>query len=229
MEATCKKAALVGASDFNAAHFARQRFDCVVAVDGGFAHLRALGREPDAVVGDFDSLGYVPAAPDVRRFPPEKDESDMELACRVAVEAGADTLVLYGCLGRRLDHTLANLHVMLHLARGGVRVLAVGDAYAVAVLHGEPGKPGRIAFASIPLHQLEQGEYRNFVSVFAFGGLAAGVSERGLKYGLEGAALSDDVSLGLSNEFVGKPASIQVEEGGLVVTFPLAAWDYLEG
>ena len=219
------RAALVGASDFNARHFAAHRFDLVVAVDGGFAHLQDAGVVPDAVVGDFDSLGYVPDAPDVRRFPPEKDESDMELACRVATEAGCDEIVLYGCLGRRVDHTFANVQLMLGLARAGVRTSAIGDSYALVVIHGAPGKPGVLAFDPIVLESLRAKPYERYLSVFALGGVASGVCEQGLKYGLEDATLPDDVSLGLSNEFTGEAVRISVGQGSLLVSFPLAAWD----
>ena len=78
--------ALVGASEFNAEHFqmmdAEEAFDYVIAVDGGFAHLEAIGRMPDMAMGDFDSLGYVPSIPQVSRFSSNKDASDMELALR---------------------------------------------------------------------------------------------------------------------------------------------------
>ena len=221
------RAALVGSSDFNAEHFTAQQFSYIVAVDGGYAHLQAVGVVPDAVIGDFDSLGYVPEAADVRRFPPEKDESDMELALRLTVEAACDEVVLYGCLGRRIDHTVANVQLMLARARAGQRVLAVGDDYAIAVIHATREMPGELAFDAIPPEALLSGPYANYVSVFAVGGPASGVWLRGLKYRLQGATLADDVSRGLSNEFIGESASIRVEAGGLLVTFPLAAWDYL--
>ena len=222
------RAALVGASDFNGGHFAGERFDFVVAVDGGYAYLVDAGVAADVVVGDFDSLGYVPEAKDVRCFPPEKDESDLELACRVALEAGCDSLVLYGCLGRRLDHTLAVLQVMVKLARQGICVRAVGDEFALAVLCGETGQ-GCLRFAPVPLDGFANGQYRNYLSAFAYGGAAAGVYEVGLKYALDDATVSDDVSLGLSNEFTGTAAEVRVRAGCLVVTFPLAAWAYLNG
>ncbi|MDO4533839.1 MAG: thiamine diphosphokinase [Coriobacteriia bacterium] len=221
------RAALVGASDFNGGHFAGECFDFVVAVDGGFAYLRDVGVAADVVVGDFDSLGYVPEAKDVRCFPPEKDESDLELACRVACEAGCDSLVLYGCLGRRFDHTLAVLQVMVKFARRGIRVCAVGDEFALAVLCGDAGQ-GCLRFAAAPLDGFGNGMYRNYLSAFAYGGAAAGVCERGLKYALDDATVPDDVSLGLSNEFTGAAAEVRVRTGCLVVTFPLAAWEYLE-
>ena len=223
------KAALVGASDFNAEHFASCSFDLVVAVDGGYAHLRDAGVAPDAVVGDFDSLGFVPAGPDVRRFPPEKDESDMGLACRLAVEAGCDELVLYGCLGRRFDHTMGNIQLMLAQARAGRRVFAVGDGFAVAVLHAQAGKPSTLSFRAIPAEALASGEYGNYISAFAIGGAAHGVWEHGLRYTLDGVDLPDDTTWGLSNEFAaGKESAVSVEEGSLLVTFPLAAWEHLD-
>ena len=79
--ATC---ALVAAGDFNSEHFTKSdaigAFDEVYAVDGGYAFLDAIGREPDVVVGDFDSLGYVPQSQRLHRFPMHKDKSDLELA-----------------------------------------------------------------------------------------------------------------------------------------------------
>ena len=219
---------MVGASDFNEKHFAQQRFDAVVAVDGGYAHLQQAGVQPDIVVGDFDSLGYVPEGDDVRVFPSEKDMSDMELACRAAAEAGCDTVVLYGCLGRRFDHTVANMQVMHAAARAGQRVYAVGDGYALAMLHAQGENPAGLAFSAIPLDALQDEPYRNYVSVFALGGVARGVWEHGLKYDLHGVDLSDGTSWGLSNEFTGAPAHVVVKEGSLLIVFPLAAWEYLQ-
>ena len=222
------RAALVGASTFEADHFRKQHFDYVVAVDGGYAHLQALGVEPDEVVGDFDSLGYVPSAEKVIRYPSEKDASDMALACDIAAAAGCDELVLYGALGGRLDHTLANLALMQGQARAGRRICAVGEGCVVAMLAATEGRAAELRFQAIPLEKLTAEPYRNFLSVFAWGGVAHGVWERGLKYSLEGAVLKDDISLGLSNEFTETEASIGLEQGILLIVVPLAAWDFSE-
>ena len=98
--------ALVGASEFNAEHFqmmdAEEAFDYVIAVDGGFAHLEAIGRMPDMAMGDFDSLGYVPSIPQVSRFSSNKDASDMELALRRGKTFRHKEVYVYGGLGGRL-------------------------------------------------------------------------------------------------------------------------------
>lgn len=251
------RAALVGAVYFNAEHFRSQDFDCVIAVDRGYASLRRIGIMPDAAVGDFDSLGFVPACP-TRAFPVEKDASDMELAMREALDRGADEVLLYGAFSARLDHTLANLQMLCGYAQRGVRVYGIGDAFAITALAASSDtgvhtaslafRGARLQCAGLareghahdevhsecnlpePVREgtADAGAYGNFVSVFAFCGTAHDVTESGLKYGLAHADLPDTTSRGLSNEFTSSDALIEVGDGTLVVTFPLEAWDALE-
>ncbi|MFR5092020.1 MAG: hypothetical protein ACLTDR_08455 [Adlercreutzia equolifaciens] len=65
--------ALVGASEFNSEQFSARNgagaFDAVIAVDGGFASLAAVGCAPDLAIGDFDSAGMCPRGGSVA-FPP---------------------------------------------------------------------------------------------------------------------------------------------------------------
>ena len=205
--------ALVGAVEFNAADFqARQaagEFDFVIAVDAGFAHLEAIGVAPDMAVGDFDSLGYVPKARRVSRHPVKKDKSDMELAMEKAVAWDHDELVIYGALGARLDHTLANLQLFARFSERDVYVTAIGDTYAVRLLTG----PDVI---ELPVTQ-------GTVSVFSANDTARGVIERGMAYSLDDEPLSNRTSRGLSNELTGEEATVAVEQGTLYVFYPLLA------
>ena len=57
-----------------------QEFDAVYAVDGGYAALQERGIAPNAVFGDFDSLGRVPSHPCVFEYDTHKDFTDMDLA-----------------------------------------------------------------------------------------------------------------------------------------------------
>lgn len=204
--------ALVGAIDFNADDFQRRlaqgEFDQVIAVDAGFAHLEAIGVVPDMAVGDFDSLGYVPKCKRVSRYPVEKDASDMELAMEKACAWGFDELVIYGALGGRLDHTIANLQLFASFSERGVYVLGVGDTYAVRLLTGPD-------VYELPV--LDAGT----VSVFAANDVARGVIERGMKYSLDDEPLTNRTSLGLSNELMGNPATVAVEAGTLYIFHPL--------
>ena len=62
-----------------------------------------------------------------------------------------------------------------------------------------------------------EGETGNTLSIFCLGEPAHGVTLEGLKYPLQGATMTAQVPLGVSNEFLGGPARITVERGTLVV------------
>ena len=177
--------------------------DLVIAADGGYAQLEARGAVPDLLVGDFDSLGYVPDHPHIVRHPVAKDDTDTALALREGWRRGFRTFHIYGGMGGRLDHTLANLQLLVGVARQGGGAILVGEqAVATALVSGE------LRFPAGCLGTL---------SVFAAGGAARGVSLTGLRYPLAGGSLTGDVPLGVSNEFLGGPATVAVEEGAVLV------------
>ena len=181
-----------------------QKDDYILAADGGLAHLQKLGLTPDGIIGDFDSLGYVPQNSQV--FPVEKDDTDSMLAVRKGLELGYKEFILYGALdGPRLDHTIANLQTLLFLESQGAKGTLVGLRYLITTV-----KNGVL---KLPLAE------SGIVSVFCLGEKARGVTIRGLKYGLENGQLDSSFPLGVSNHFVGKPAAIRVEEGSLLVIY----------
>ena len=207
-----KTCALVAACDFNAGHFREQwergAYRYILAVDGGFARLREIGCVPHYVLGDFDSLGYVPQGDNVEVHPAHKDESDLELALEHVFAHGCEEVAVYGALGGRLDHTMAALQTCARFAEAGLGVTLYGMDVAVRVLAGP---------ARFELPPLERG----IVSVFSATDEAAGVSEWGMEYPLSDARLTNRTTLGLSNELRGEPAGVSVERGTLYVFHPL--------
>lgn len=207
-----KTYALVGASDFNEAEFASMdaqgAFDWVIAVDGGYASLERIGRTPDMALGDFDSLGYVPRGVRTSRFSPHKDKSDMELALDRAKSDRATDVYVFGALGRRLDHTLANVQLFAKFSESGLRITAIGNSEALVFVTGPDTfeAPAR-----------ESGT----VSVFAMNDVCSGVFERGLEWELDDAVLTNRTSLGLSNELIGEAVMIGVESGTIAIFYPL--------
>ena len=178
--------------------------DYILAADGGLAHLQKLGLTPDGIIGDFDSLGYVPQNSQV--FPVEKDDTDSMLAVRKGLELGYKEFILYGALdGPRLDHTIANLQTLLFLESQGAKGTLVGLKYLITTV-----KNGVL---KLPLAE------SGIVSVFCLGEKARGVTIQGLKYGLENGQLDSSFPLGVSNHFVGKESSVAVEEGTLIVMY----------
>ena len=179
--------------------------DLVIAADGGLAHVQALQIQPDVILGDFDSLGYVPESAKV--FPVEKDDTDAMLAVRHGLSVGCDKFLIYGGLeGPRLDHTLANFQTLQFLADHGAEGCLIGKDSVVTVLSG-----GTMHFPA---------ENEGILSVFCMGEDATGVTIEGAKYALKDGTLTAGFPLGVSNRFVGKPVAVRVERGSLLVLYP---------
>ena len=174
----------------------------VIAADGGLRHTEKLGIAPDAVLGDFDSLGFCPEGANV--FPVEKDDTDAMLAVRLGLERGCGEFLLYGSLdGPRLDHTVANFQTLQFLADHGAAGYLIGNTTMVTVV-----KNGKITFPA---------GLSGTISVFCMGPDAVWVTEKGLFYGLENGTLSSGFPLGVSNHFTGEAAEISVKNGSLLV------------
>lgn len=181
--------------------------DLLIAADGGLQHALALGLQPDVILGDFDSLGYVPEQ--ARKFPVEKDDTDSMLAVRHGLQAGCREFYLYGSLdGPRLDHTLANFQTLQFLADHNAMGYLIGKRYAATVIQNRS-----IAFDA---------SAKGIISVFCLGADARGVSISGLKYTLEDGLLTAGFPLGVSNHFVGQEAKITVTDGSLLLLYDKA-------
>ena len=103
-----------------------------IAADGGVLHAQKLGVKPDCVLGDFDSLGYVPDDAD-EVYPSRKDDTDTMLAVRHGLAKGLTDFVLLGGLGGRLDHTVANIAALAFLRIHGARGMLVDEHTVVRV------------------------------------------------------------------------------------------------
>ena len=178
--------------------------DLLIAADGGFSHLQKFGLTPHSVLGDFDSLGYVPE--DAKIFPIEKDDTDSMLCVRHGLAQGFRRFVLYGALdGPRLDHTLANLQTLQFLADHGAEGYLVGNTNIATVV-----KNGTRHFPATAT---------GILSVFCMGSDAQGITLENLHYPMERGSLSAGFPLGVSNHFIGKAATVRVEDGSLLLLY----------
>jgi thiamine pyrophosphokinase len=183
----------------------------VIGADGGALRTDRIGRRPDIVVGDGDSLG--PAAIErfradgieVRLVPAEKDQSDTELAVTTAIEVGATRLTVLGAFGgRRFDHALANVALLALPALGGRPIALLDERTRVRLLTGP---------ASLDL----EGRNGDVVSLLPFGADVEGVVTRGLQYPLRDETLEAGPARGLSNVRVGTAALVTARSGRLLV------------
>lgn len=209
---------IVGAGDFTPRGFAPVPGDLVLAADGGYRALCSLGYTPDLLLGDFDSLGDLPLPPDlpVLRFPARKDDTDTGLALRHGLDRGFRDFALYGCAGGRVDHLLANLQSMARVSRLGATIRLAAPEYDAWALTGpapDASAPGPAATLTLP-----DRPGGTLVSVFCHGDRAEGVTLTGLSYPLDGADLTGDFPLGVSNRRLeGQPATVSVRRGTLLI------------
>jgi len=183
----------------------RYRAGYVVAADGGIQHAELLGVRPDLWIGDFDSSsrGEHPEL-EVEIHPRDKDQLDAELAMGRALERGATTLILWGALGGRFDHTLAlALIAVKYAARGLEVVLHSGDESARPVLSGRVYALETTSGETLSLLALEKME---------------GLNLSGVRWPLRGATLERGSGWGMSNVALAGRVDLSCARGaGLVV------------
>ena len=203
------KCIIFGAAGFDGLLCNIQSEDFVIAADGGVTHCTQIARTPDVILGDFDSLGYVPDGAQV--FPVEKDDTDVMLAIRHGLDRGFREFWIYGGLeGPRMDHTMANLQALSYLCQHGAQGYLIGKEQIMTVIEQQTA-----VFPS---------SAEGIVSIFCMGEKADGIHIRGLHYCLENGTLTGDFPLGVSNHFTGCEAEISVKTGRL-----LLIWDRKNG
>ena len=185
--------------------------DIVIAADGGYVKAVEAGLEPSAIIGDFDSAPPPETAlAHIIKLNRDKDDTDMLAAIKLGLRRGYKIFVLYGGVGGRLDHTVANFAVLRYLNNFDARGYLIDrDSIATIITEGKITLPKTA---------------RGTVSVFAYGGEASGVSYKNLDYILSDASLCSDYPLGVSNAVAltqkAAPAEISVKHGSLLVFFP---------
>lgn len=176
--------------------------DYVIAADKGLDNLKKIGIKPDVIIGDFDSLGFVPSGENIKRLPVEKDDTDVGFAVNYAFELGYKEFVIYGAIGGLLDHTVANLQLSAYISSKGGKSVFVGE---------------NVFVTSITNDTLKISNGKGRLSVFALSDKAEGVFLSGLKYPLENAVIENTFTIGVSNEFTDKSAKITVKNGTLLI------------
>jgi thiamine pyrophosphokinase len=178
------------------------------AADGGAHWLNERGLHPDVLVGDMDSVSrklverLEGGGCRIVRYPTDKDETDTELALRVAVEDGHSGLTLLGAIGDRLDHSLANVAVL------GAPFLSAVDVCLFDGMARAWHVTGRRVIRGAP---------GDVVSLLPLGTRAEGIRTEGLEYALDHGALEPASPRGMSNVMTAQEAIVSLERGRLYV------------
>ncbi|MCU0499311.1 MAG: thiamine diphosphokinase [Anaerolineae bacterium] len=185
----------------------------IIAADGGARIAHSFGLQPHVVIGDMDSLtsAEIVALRDqsaqIHAYPPEKNETDLELAFQYAARIGVDWIRVIGALGDRFDQTIANMYLMALPDLHGRDVACVAGRQQIFL----------IAAGQHTLH----GEIGDTLSLIPLGGAVDGIQTDGLYYPLRDETLAFGPARGVSNLFAASQAHLQIRSGNLLVIHTL--------
>ena len=178
--------------------------DLIIAADAGYLNVQKAGLRPDVIIGDFDSSEKPSTDTPIETFPILKDDTDTMLAIKYGFNSGYKRFAIYGGLGgERTDHTIANIQSLAYIADHGGEGFLVGENETFTLIKN----------SSITLHS-EKGKT---LSVFAYGGIAEGISIKGAVYETDNLTLTPFFPLGVSNKLKENTATVGVKSGCVLI------------
>ncbi len=201
-----RRCVIVGGADIHNYGFLREVLcadDYVVFCDSGLKHLDGLQIKPGLIVGDFDSHENPHLDVETIVLPCEKDDTDSVYAVKEGIRRGFANFLLVGVVGARLDHTLANVSLLLYLDSLGKKGCIIDDYSEMEIVSDRP---------------VSISERYPFFSLLNITGCAKGITVTGAKYPLQDAEITCEYQYGVSNEVLaGETATVSVKEGKLLL------------
>ena len=185
-------------------------YDNIIAVDKGLESLYLLKILPNHIVGDFDSVNetiinfYNTKNIPIHKYNPEKDYTDTDIAIKLAISLNSTNITIIGATGTRLDHTLANIHILCTCLEEEISCKII-DPY------------NKIYLIASKIELQKSNIYGKYISLIPLTSTVNGVTLNGFKYPLKDYTLKIGESLGISNEVVDDVATIEIKEGILIV------------
>ena len=183
----------------------------IIAGDRGLEALYQLKIIPNHVVGDFDSV-----SPEILEFykkqsqiifhtyNAEKDNTDTDIALKLAIQIKSSEITILGALGKRMDHAIANIHILKDALEANIPCQII-DAY------------NRIYLINTEKTLEKDKVYGKYISLISLTSTVEGLTLTGFKYPLNKYNLPIGTSLGISNEIIEDIAHIEMEKGILIV------------
>lgn len=180
--------------------------DFIIAADGGTRHALELGRTPNIIIGDLDSLpvNLEPSTLNIElmQFPADKNETDLELAIQHALTLNPQEIIIIGALGGRLDQTLGNIALISNLQPATCNLKLNDGLEEVFFCDNQAEVNGAVG---------------DIVSLIPWQGEVTGILTQGLKWALQNETLYPHKTRGISNEMTGETATIKIKSGLLLV------------
>lgn len=201
-----KRCVIIGGAPISNYEYIKNKLnkdDYLIYCDSGLKHIDGLERKPNLIVGDFDSCDNPNLNIETIVLPCEKDDTDTVFGVKEGLKRGFDEFLLIGVVGKRLDHTLGNLSILLMLEKEGKNAKLI-DNYSECELVIKHPKYITDEFSYFSLLSLTQ--------------ITKGVSIENAKYGLNKAEIANYYQYGVSNEVIkGKVAKVSIDEGMLLL------------
>jgi len=190
--------------------------DVLICADGGGNLALASGRTPDVIVGDLDSLTKdnlekcQNSNTKIKKYPAQKNQTDLELALEYAQEylesygKQEDEIILLGAGGKRLDHLLGNIALLIAYAEAGRRIIMKDKTSQ--------------AYVMLPGREELKGNKGQEISLLALSEEAV-VSSQGLFYEMARLILLQKSPRGISNIFTGTEAELEIHQGIVLAVF----------
>ena len=183
----------------------------IIAGDKGLEALYQLKIIPNHVVGDFDSVSpeilefYKKQSQIIfHTFNAEKDNTDTDIAFKLAIQLKSSKITILGALGKRMDHAIANIHILKNALEANIPCQIIDEHNRIYLINKEM--------------TLEKDKvYGKYVSLIPLTSIVEGLTLTGFKYPLNHYTLPIGTSLGISNEIIGDIAHIEMKKGILIV------------
>ena len=181
----------------------------IIGVDRGAIILHDHGIIPTVSIGDFDSISEIElqklmnSGTNLIKLNTHKDETDTEVAILHAMTLSATEIQVYGALGGRLDHTLANIRLLLKFVKKGIKIQLVDKTNLVRIL-----SPGHYEFEPLKA---------SYLSFFALEEAVENLTLTGVKYPLKDYLLHQDDIRCISNELMATTFTISFSDGFLLM------------
>ena len=207
------KCIIIGAGEFNERIIEKKEGDLLIVADGGYYNYLKLENQKDLfidiLIGDFDSLDLqkvnIDCKTKILKLYPVKDDTDVLDAVKYALDMGFNEFYIYGALGKRVEHSIANIGVLSYIKDHNANGFLFDNKKVIRVVKNE-----RIILDS---------NYSGYISIFSMYEKSCGVTIKNLRYELNNYDLYENYPLGIDNEFIGKSASIEVKKGKLLVIY----------
>lgn len=186
-------------------------FETIIAVDNGLKILNEIKVNPQHIVGDFDTvkseildLYKADTSIKIHKFNPIKDNTDTDIAIRLAVELKSDEIIILGAIGTRIDHLLGNIHVLKYALDSNIKCKIIDENNEIQLID----KTTIIKKKDIT---------KKYISLIPLTEKVEHINLKGFKYELKNGALTMGSSLGISNEISKEEAIIEFGDGILII------------